>query len=152
MSAVLTTLLLFEKYGPRRRLKMEQSSRTVEGPINATVAQQWWQPHPLDKWGQMFLLEIASSAAPPDSQPGASTDWCGEVTLPASGGWKVCFFYDCGDLAYLDHFITPDGEKLDVFAEGYQSEKWPPVMNWRGNADTERFRALLAELSKEPNK
>jgi hypothetical protein len=128
---------------------MDQSSRAVVGPLEPTVVQQWWQPHPLDKWGQMFLLEIASSAAPPDTQPGDSPDWCGDVTLPARDGWKVCFFYDCGDLDYIDHFVTPEGEKLDVFADGYQSEQWPPVMCWSGNADTERFRGLLhnAELT-----
>lgn len=122
---------------------MDQSSRAVEGPLEPTVVQQWWQPHPLDKWGQMFLLEIASSAAPPDSQPGDSPNWCGDVTLPGRDGWQVCFFYDCGDLDYIDHFVTPAGEKLDVFVDGYQSEQWPPVMNWGGTADTERFRGLL---------
>ena len=113
------------------------------GPHERPVVQQWWQPHPLDKWGQMFLLEIASSAAPPDTQPGDSPDWCGDVTRPARDGWHVCFFYDCGELDYIDHFVAPDGEKLAVFEDGYQSEQWPPVMNWRGNADTERFRGLL---------
>ncbi|MES2685504.1 MAG: hypothetical protein V4706_01715 [Pseudomonadota bacterium] len=111
--------------------------------IEPTAVKQWWSPHPLDKWGQIFLLEIASSAAPPNTQPSDSTNWCGDVTLPGRAGWKVCFFYDCGDLDYIDHFVTPDGEKLEVFVEGYDSEQWPPVMLWGGISDTERLRIQL---------
>lgn len=69
------------------------------------------------------------------------------TTSLARDGWRVCFFYDCGDLDYIDHFVTPDGEKLEVFADGYQSEQWPPVMCWGGNADTERFRGLLHNVA-----
>jgi hypothetical protein len=112
-------------------------------PLERRVVQQWWSAHPLDKWGQMFLLDIAHSAAPPKTQPCDSPDWCGDVTLPALDGWKVCFFYDCGELDYIDHFVTPEGEKLEVWPNDYQSEQSPPVMNWRDTSDTERFRGLL---------
>lgn len=107
------------------------------------MANQWWNSHPLDKWGQMFLLDIASSANPPNVQPYNSGVWCGEVVLNARDGWKVCFFYDAGQLDYIDYFITPEGEKLNVWPDHYISEQWPPVMNWSGVSDTERFRDLL---------
>lgn len=111
---------------------------------------QWWNPHPLDSWGQEQLMQIADSANPPDAQPADSENWCGDVVMPARDGWQVCFFYDCGGLDYIDHFITPNGEKLDVWPSNYQSEQLPPVMNWRGRSDTERLTNLLhnAELSR----
>lgn len=103
--------------------------------------QQWWRSHPLDSWGQMFLLEIAHSAEPLDEKPGAM----GDVVLLAKDGWEVCFAYDGGALDYIDHFITPDDKKLEVFPKGYISEEWPPIMNWRRTSDTERFRKLLQD-------
>lgn len=110
------------------------------------MIEQLWKPHPLDKWGQVFLMEIAHSAAPPDNQPGDSPSWCSEVLMPARDGWQVCFFYDCGELDYIDHFITPAGERLDVWPDVYESEQSPPVMNWRGTMDTER----LSEVQHNP--
>lgn len=91
---------------------------------------------------QWHLLEIAESANPPDMQPDDSDDWCGDVEFAAKDGWKVVFFYDCGELDYIDHFITPNGEKLEVWADGgYQGDQWPPVMNWRGVGDLARLQA-----------
>lgn len=118
--------------------------------MKETKEMRWWAPHPLDKWGQVFLMEIAESAAPPDSQPSDSDDWCGEVTLPAKDGWKVCVFYDCGDLDYIDHFVTPDGVKLKVFGVGYKGGHWPPVMLWRGVSDTNRLKEAMLEYSLRP--
>ena len=106
------------------------------------MTQQWWAPHPLDQYDQWRLLEIAESANPPDE----NHEWYSDQTMPAKDGWQVCFFYDCGSLDYIDHFITPDGEKLDVWlGEQYQSEQWPPVMNWRGVGDLERLRGFLTQ-------
>ena len=103
---------------------------------------QWWAPHPLDKYDQWRLLRIAESAKPPETQPDDSDDWCGEVEMPAKDGWKVVFFYDCGELDYIDHFITPDGTRLEVWPGGeYQSEQLPPVMIWRSVGDLERLRS-----------
>jgi hypothetical protein len=62
--------------------------------------------------------------------------------LPARDGWLVCFFYDCGELDYIAPFVTPDGEKLEVWPDGYMRGRWPPVMNWRSMGDEERFRSL----------
>lgn len=43
-------------------------------------------------------------------------------------------------------FETPDGEKLEVWLGAeYQSEQWPPVMNWRGVGDLARLRAFLPQ-------
>lgn len=117
------------------------------------AAEQWWKPHPLDKYNQWRLLEIAESANPPDEQPDGP-NWCGEVELPATDGWKVVFFYDCGELDYIDSFVMPDGTRLEVFGDDYQSEQWPPVMNWRVMGDLERLRAFLTpndELTGQPS-
>lgn len=104
------------------------------------MASQNWEPHPLDKYGQWRLLEIAESANPPETQPGDSEYWCGDAEMQAKDGWKVIFFYDCGELDYIDAFVMPDGTRLEVFADGYQSEQWPPVMNWRSVGDLARWR------------
>ncbi len=88
-------------------------------------------------------MQIAHSACPPGEQPADSDNWGSDVVMPAQDGWQVCFFYDCGGLDYIDHFITPKGERLDVWPRDYQSEQLPPVMNWRGCSDTERLTNLL---------
>ena len=69
-----------------------------------------------------------------------SDDWCGDVELPARDGWKVTFFYDCGELDYIDHFITPSGEKLEVWSDEYQTEHLPAVMCWRSMGDLARLK------------
>jgi len=107
--------------------------------------EQWWEPHPLDKYDQWRLLEIAESANPPNNQSSDSDDWCGDVEFIAKDGWKVIFFYDCGELDYIDSFVTPEGMRLEVFVNGYQSEQWPPVMNWRSVGDLTRLKALLTQ-------
>ena len=109
------------------------------------MTEQWWEPHPLDQYDQWKLLEIAESANPPDEQPGDSDNWCGDVEMPAKDGWKVVFFYDCGELDYIDSFVMPDGTRLEVWGLGYQGEQWPPVMNWRGVGDLERLRGYLTQ-------
>lgn len=97
----------------------------------------------MDKWGQRELIEIAHSANPPDDYPGSSPNWGGDVTLPARDGWQVCFFYDCGELDYIEHFVTPSGEKLEVWPDGYDSDQSAPIMVWRGTSDT---RSLIDAL------
>lgn len=104
--------------------------------------------HPLDRYGQWFLLEIAESANPPEILP-SGPEW-GDVPMDASDGWKVVFFYD-GELDYIDHFISPNGERLDVWLDDDHPERekcdaawggqWPPIMNWRGVGDLARLRA-----------
>ena len=89
----------------------------------------------------MFLIDIAHAANPPDR----NDDWWGGVVLPSRDGWKVCFFYDCGELDHISHIITPLGDKLDVWPDDYRSDPWPPIMMWGRTSDTEIFRATLLE-------
>jgi len=104
-------------------------------------------PHPLDVFGQWLLLEIAESANPPEVLP-TGPDYL-DVEMEAKDGWKVTFFYD-GELDYIDHFVTPDGQRLDVwlnddhpFRENAAWENgWPPIMNWRGVGDLARLREV----------
>lgn len=92
----------------------------------------------LDGYDEFFLLEIAESANPPDAPPTPEDDFC-EVTFPARGGWQVVIFYDGGDLDYIDHFITPEGVKLEPW-DRELGEQWPPINNWRGVGDLARLR------------
>lgn len=100
---------------------------------------QWWTPHPLDKYDQWKLLEIAESANPPDYK---AYEY-GDIEMAAKDGWKVVFFYDCGELDYIEAFVMPDGTRLNVWGTAYLGEQWPPVMSWRGVGDMERLRAFL---------
>lgn len=99
--------------------------------------EQYWSPHPLDCYGQNFLIQVAHSANPPD----VCEDLFGEIEMQAQDGWRVCFFYDMGELDYIDYFINPKGERLDVWHDDYQSEQSPPIMAWRGCSDTLRLRS-----------
>lgn len=97
--------------------------------------------HPLDQWGQFFLMDIAESAAPPQNVDSTCPYWCGEEEFQARDGWKVTFFYDCGELDYIDHFVTPDGQVLEVWEDltGDQ-DQWPPLLNWSEVGDADRLR------------
>ncbi len=95
-----------------------------------------WAPHPLDKYGQFYLLEVAESANPPLYPPADGGAW---LTLDAKDGWKVCFFYDCDDLDYIEHFIKPNGDVLEAWPDDYVSEIPAPVMAWCGPGDLERM-------------
>ena len=95
----------------------------------------WWEPHPLDKYDQWKLLEIAESANPPK----INDAWFCNIELPAKDGWKVVFFYDAGKLDYIESFVMPDGTRLEVWVDDYQSEHWPPVMNWCKVGDLKRI-------------
>lgn len=53
-----------------------------------------------DVW---ILLDIVESTNAPEYQDA----YC-NLTMPARDGWSVTFFYDVGELDYIDHIITPD--------------------------------------------
>jgi hypothetical protein len=94
----------------------------------------------IDSWEQ--LLELAESVNPPDEQPNDSSDWCGDKEFVTDKGWKVIIFYDCGELDYISHFITPDGEELD-FWEWDEHHPWRAnLINWREVGDLQRLREL----------
>jgi len=103
-------------------------------------SKQWWEPHPLDLYDQWELLEIAESTCAPKQ----NNAWYGDVEILAKDGWRVVFYYDCGELDYIDCFIMPDGTILDVWPNGYESEQSPPVMAWRGEGDIDRLRMFCA--------
>jgi len=106
------------------------------------MLKRWWPAHPLDEYDQWKLLEIAESANPPN----ANFEWYGDVKLPAKDGWKVTFYYDCGELDYIDSFVTPDGVTLNVFGpDVVVGLEWPPLMIWREVGDLKR---LLKECQK----
>lgn len=98
--------------------------------------------HPLNSYGQFFLMEIAESANPPNTLPDLTWE---NITMDARDGWKVVFFYD-GDLDYIDYFITPTGAILEVFDFDRSNPAYiyegslPPIMNWRGVGDMQRLK------------
>lgn len=74
------------------------------------------------------LLDIVESANPPDHLEDEYT----EVTLAARDGWSVTFFYDCGELDYIETIITPDNLAVGPW-------EWPAgapgrqmLMDWGG--------------------
>lgn len=88
------------------------------------------------------LLEIAEAAAPPDTQPADSSNWCGNVLFYGSRGWEVIVFYDCGELDYIDHFVTPEGATLDVWPDVGDQSEWQQIVSaWRGVGDLARLRS-----------
>ena len=96
--------------------------------------------HGITSWEQ--LLEIAESVNPPNEQPEGSDNWCTDAEFVAENGWKVFIFYDCGELDYIAHFITPDGEEID-FWEWAEEHPWKSfLINWRGVGDLQRLKAL----------
>lgn len=90
--------------------------------------------------GIQRLLEIAHSAAPPDTMgPGTFET----ITFDGPNGWKVVIFYDDGELDYIDSFTTPRGETIDFW-------DWPDtvpgrdiLIAWQGTRDTERLLNML---------
>ena len=72
-----------------------------------------------------FLIEIAENAKIPRTfdtlfpwQSYSSTD-----------GWLVVVFFDAGDLDYIDHFIAPDGTKINVWGADEPPED-PALRDW----------------------
>lgn len=89
------------------------------------------------------LLEIAESTNALKTIPPDSKDWCSDVAFPAKDGWTVVLFYDCGELDYIDHFISPSGEKIS-FWDWPDSEEKNILMGWTCVGDLERLLNLEA--------
>lgn len=94
----------------------------------------------MTEYSAQFLLEIAESANPPYCLDGGIFE---EKEFLARDSWKVIIFYDGGDLDYIDHFVSPTGEKIDFW-------KWPEdsldrevLMHWRAVGD---MAILLSDL------
>lgn len=95
----------------------------------------------MPKLTALQLLELAEAASPP-----ATPDddyWCANATFDAPGGWKVVIFYDCGDLDYIDSFVTPDGVEIDFWKWDVRHPDRRTLMGWGGVGDIERLRPLL---------
>lgn len=68
-----------------------------------------------------------------------------------SSGWKVVIFYDSGDLDYIDHFVSPDGRRIEVWGEeadprlndSGDDRCFTSLQNWRDVGDGHRLSALL---------
>ncbi|MGE8128485.1 hypothetical protein ACQKQD_16040 [Methylobacterium sp. NPDC080182] len=87
------------------------------------------------------LLDIVESANPPDYLE----DEYSNVTFGARDGWSVTFFYDCGELDYIDNIITPDNLVIEPW-------EWPAgapgrqvLMNWRSVGCQARLMAFRDE-------
>lgn len=93
------------------------------------------------------LLELVERAAPPGKQ--AKGEWDSHVVIEIDG-WQIELFYDCGELDYIDHFITPEGERLNVWPDHQSVTRdmadWQQIVaSWREVGDLQRLRELAAE-------
>lgn len=93
----------------------------------------------MEKFDCWYLLEIAESANPPDNWD--DHIWT-EKEFDAKDGWKVSFFYDGDELDYIDHFVTPDGKKIDFWDWPEETPGRQNLINWRGVGDLERLRSV----------
>lgn len=84
------------------------------------------------------LLEIAETANPPEQMP----DTFGELTLPARDGWKVAFHYDHnGEIRYISHFITPDGQTIDFWQWNDGIPGRETLMAWCRTGDAAKLKS-----------
>lgn len=76
-----------------------------------------------------FLLSLLEGVGIPD---GIDAGDGGTREFDLADGWKVSIFYDCGDLDYIDHFVSPSGKVVDFW-------NWPScpdrtmLIRWCGN-------------------
>ena len=98
------------------------------------------------------LLNVAHEAVSLESiEPG---EWA-EIPFVASNGWTVVVFYDCGDLDYIDHFLSPTGERLGLWDgeldprldDAPSEDVWPTLRYWRGRDSTSRLLKIANERS-----
>ena len=87
----------------------------------------WWDRLPVES--ASFFLSLLDGVDIPDGID--QGDW-GTRDFALPHGWKVSVFYDCGDLDYIDHFVSPSGKIVDFW-------HWPDspdramLIRWRGN-------------------
>jgi hypothetical protein len=75
-----------------------------------------------------FLLGLLKGIHIPENiEPGEFRD----VEIQVQDGWKVDVFYDCGELDFINHFISPDGTQVD-FWDWPESDDKSRLINWRG--------------------
>ena len=83
------------------------------------------------------MLALVESVNP----PATDRERFGDRTFTAPGRWQVVIFYDCGELDYIDSFITPEGEEID-FWDWPECEQKKILMSWRGTGDLKRLKKL----------
>lgn len=75
-----------------------------------------------------FLLGLIDGIVIPENiGPGEFRD----VEFLVRDGWKVDVFYDCGELDYINHFVSPEGERIDFWGWPESKDK-SRLINWRG--------------------
>ncbi len=75
-----------------------------------------------------FLLSLADEINPPAKIDDAAF---GNREFICSNGWRVTFFYDGGDLDYIDHFASPDGRVIDFWDWPDDLPERDVLINWR---------------------
>lgn len=80
-----------------------------------------------------FLLGLLENVPIPEQDPSSE---CSDTVFECPNGWKVVIFYDCGELDYIDHFVNPAGQKVDIW-KWPESEDQQRLINWRGHAKPE---------------
>jgi hypothetical protein len=58
-------------------------------------------------------IESGSVTVAPERDP--ADVFAGNVTYRTSNGWTVVVFNDCQSFDYIDHVISPEGEKVGTF-------------------------------------
>lgn len=84
-----------------------------------------------------FLLGLAEECNPPQGHPVNDSATMEFVT---AGGWTVVFFYDAGDLDYIEKFISPEGDEVDFWAWPEDHAGREAMIAWRGVGDLNRLR------------
>lgn len=84
------------------------------------------------------LLDIVESANPPDYMDDEYSD----VPLPARDGWQVSFFYDVGELDYIDRITSPDGVVCSPWDWPYGAPGGNTLRAWGSVGSRARLMAL----------
>lgn len=85
-------------------------------------------------YSQWDLLTLAERANPPENME----EW-GDIPFVV-GDWTIIFFYDCGELDYIDSFIhIPTGTIIN-FWDWDENHKWRNnLICWRSVGDLQRL-------------
>jgi hypothetical protein len=79
----------------------------------------------LNEFTAEYLISIAETASIP---PISYELWPWRI-FDAKEGWKVMVYYDVDELDYIDHFVTPDGQQIDIW-EWPESDEKALITGW----------------------
>lgn len=88
------------------------------------------------------LLDIVESANPPEN---TVEDSPSHRTFAAREGWSVTFFYDVGELDYIDNIISPDNLVIEPWEWPYGAPGRNTLMGWGSVGCRARLMALDEE-------